>query len=300
MTRDMCGLARVLDDSDYSALGGVDGDYRVAKVFHDFSVARWVNDDNHKAAYDFGDSISPTASFGYFAKNDTAVGGYNCYEIAVPPEFLVGGDHDSTWVSVPGNGSDPDAGCTDGWNDPRDTTYCDNTYCDPVKVRLWGSYYIGFAADTDYYDSGDDDRYLQIKVNWEEEAMHDSTELWVTVLKYNASEDSLFLRGDNVTWSATDQFSPSDSVVVNVTDFCEGGNEAAALVLSLVPTTFDTITVPCSYGLLPKRYNCMPRVAWDSTGARHDLPFEYSFAVLQEESGGSCPYRKLPRQADSS
>ncbi len=137
MTRDMCGLARVLDDSDYSGLGGDDGDYRVCKVFHDFSVARWVDDDSYSSAYSFGDDISPTTSLGYFAKNDTTTAGtHNCYEIAIPPEFLVGEDNDSTWVSVPGNGSDPAAGCTDGWNDPRDTRYCDNSYCDPVKVRL--------------------------------------------------------------------------------------------------------------------------------------------------------------------
>lgn len=292
MTRDMCGFAAVLEDPDYAYLGGDDGGYRASKIFHEFSVARWVDDASYSSAYSFGDSISPTESFGYFGKHDTGDGDHNCYEIAIPPEFLVGEDSDGSWVSVPGNGSDPAAECTDGWNDPADTTYCDNLYCDPVRVRLWGSYYIGFRADTGYYDASKSDRYLKVKVDWDENAMCDSTELWVTILKYSSAGSGIFDDGENVTWAYTDQFSSSDSIVVAVHDFHEGGNEAAALVLSMVPTMFDTCLVECTQVVDPVRYNCMPRhtTSWSPTGTRQDLDFEYSFAVLQEPQGGSCPH----------
>ncbi len=292
--RDMCGLASVLDSTAYAGLGGVGeaypGGYRLQKIFHDYSIAKWVADDSHDAAYAFSDSISPSASLGLFLKNDTGQGAHNCYEIAIPPMFLADGDNDSTWVSVPGSGSDPAAGCTDGWNDPRDTTYCDNEYCDPVKVRLWGSYYISFVADTEYYDTSKSDRYLQVKVNWDEQAMSDSTELWVSLLEYSEADTNVYEIGESLTHVVTGQFAAGDSVVANIFDFCEGGNESVTMVLSLVPTVFDTFRVVCG-GNENVLFNCMPRVVYDhDLGARQDLSFRYSFAVLQKESGGGCPF----------
>ncbi len=294
--RDMCGLASVLDSVAYAGLGGDPleylGGYRVRKVFHDYSVAKWVDSDSYSSAYSFGSTVSPTSSLGLFGKYDKGTGGeHNCFEVAIPPMFVLDADHDSTWTYVPGNGSDAAAGCTDGWNDPRDTQYCDNDYCDPVKVRLWGSYYISFVADTDYYDATMDDSYLRVKLNWDEDSMSDSTELWVSVLKYSHADTNVFEIGDSLAQVATMQFAPGDSVVADIHDFCLGGNEAVTLVLSLVPTVFDTFPVTCST-LDRDNYNCMPRLVLGSnTQARQDLTFSYSFTVLQRtQLGGGCPY----------
>ncbi len=296
--RDMCGLASALDGEEYAGLGGDTlgylGGYRLQKVFHDYSIAKWVDSDAYNTAYSFGSDISPALSLGLFTKNDTVHDQYathNCYEIAVPPMFVLDGDNDSTWVYVPGNGSDSAAGCTDGWNDPRDVTYCDNEYCDPVKVRLWGSYYISFVADTTYYTASMDNSYLRVKLNWDEQAMSDSTELWVSLLKYSVADTNVYEIGDSLTQAATLQFAAGDSVVAEIRDFCRGGNEAVTLALSLVPTVFDTFPVVCS-ALDRVRFNCMPRlVLGDNTEARQDLSFRYSFAVLQDiDPGGSCPF----------
>ncbi|MFH1865614.1 MAG: FlgD immunoglobulin-like domain containing protein, partial [Candidatus Eisenbacteria bacterium] len=294
LRRDMCGLASVFDDPMYSYLGGTGGSpggERLRRVFHDFSVAKWVDSAEHDTTgrYLFPE-YSPRYDFGIFSKNDTVTAGsYNYWELPIPPIFTVTEESDGTWMSVPGNASDSLSGCTDGWNDPKNTSYCGNTYCDPVKVRLWGSYFIGFAADTSYYSSNDD-RYLEIKLNWSESAMNDSTELWVSILKYtdySATGDSLFLDGEYVKQVLTDQFAPGDSVVIVVPDFNEGGSEAAAVVLSLVPTVFDTIEVDCS-GALSSTV-CLPRRA--NSSASRDLEFTYSFIVTDgSEGSGGCPF----------
>jgi len=286
LRRDMCGLASVFDDAMYSSLGSSGGD-RLCRVFHDHSVAKWVDSDSLYAdeRYEYP-TYSPVDDFNIFTKIDTVSGRYNCWEIAIPPIFRVSDESDSTWRHVPGNASDSLAtGCTYGWNDPRDTRYCGNSYCDSVKVRLWGSYYIGFAADTAYYTTNDD-RYLEIRLNWAEEAMNDSTELWVSILKYSDySNDGyeLFLDGDHVKQVLTDQFSPADSVVIVVPDFNEGGSEAAAVVLSLVPTVHETVSIDCgnsSMGI------CLPR----RRNPSRDLAFTYSFTVWEgTDGGGSCP-----------
>ncbi len=134
-----------------------------------------------------------------------------------------------------------------------------------------------------------DDSYLRIKVNWDESAMSDSTELWATLLRYSSAGEGLFDYGSNVTVAGTDQFSPGDSIDVVINNFCEGRNEAVAVVLSLVPTMFDTCWIDCD-SFFDRKYNCMPRVAHDSTGAPQDLEFEYSFVVIQGDSAEYCPF----------
>lgn len=289
LRRDMCGLATVFDAAMYSSLGSSGGD-RLCRVFHDHSVAKWVDSDALYAdgRYEYP-LYSPVDDFNIFTKNDTnPTGQYNCWEIAVPPIFRVDAESDSTWRHVPGNASDPLAtGCTYGWNDPRDTDYCGNSYCDSVKVRLWGSYYIGFVADTTYYTTNDD-RYLEIRLNWPEAAMNDSTELWVSILKYSdylGDGYELYRDGDHVKQVLTDQFSPADSVVIVVPDFNEGGSEAAAVVLSLVPTVHEVVNIDCADTTMAL---CLPRRG-DGYPSR-DLAFTYSFTVYDGSSGGgSCP-----------
>jgi hypothetical protein len=299
LRQDMCGLASVLDDSMYSYLGGSGGSpggERLCRVFHDFSVAKWVDSAVYETTgrYLFP-NYSPRRDFDLFNKNDRDTGPFaihNYWELPVPPTFMVSYESDGSWQHVPGNASDSLSGCTTGWNDPRDTSYCGNTYCDPVKVRLWGSYYIGFAADTDYYDSNDD-RYLEIKLNWGEGAMHDSTELWVSILKYSdytAPGDSLFLDGGYLKQVLTDQFAPGDSVVIVVPDFNEGGSEAAAVVLSLVPTVSDPVSIDCT--ALTTKTVCLPRRANDYPS--RDLEFTYSFIVTDgSEGSGGCPFAEV-------
>ena len=292
LMRDMCGLARVLDDDGlYSDLGGSPprpGNYRIRKVFHNYSIARWLDDSTKSEYYSFGDDYSPTGNAGLFRKlsGDTN----SCWENAVPPQFVVGDEADSTWRYVPGNASDPrDADCDDGWNDPADSLFCGNDYCDPVVLRLWGSNYIAFKADTTYYSAEKDDRYLQIRIDWEEGAIHDSTELWVSVVQYPSAmgDSSLYLFGDEIVGAvATKTFGPAaDSVLINVPEFHEGGNEAAAVVMSLVATSHVPFEFDC--GLFEVQKYCFPRYTEWST----DLEYSYSFAVLQEDQGGGgCPF----------
>jgi hypothetical protein len=291
LRRDMCGLAAVFDDDTmYSSLGSSGGD-RLCRVFHDHSIAKWVDSDSLYADGRYEYPIySPVEDFNIFTKNDTdSSGHYNCWEIAVPPIFRVSDESDSTWRHVPGNASDSQAtGCTYGWNDPRNASYCGNSYCDSVKVRLWGSYYIGFVADTTHYTTNDD-RYLEIRLNWAEGAMNDSTELWVSILKYSdylGDGYELYLDGDHVKQVLTDQFSPADSVVIVVPDFNEGGSEAAAVVLSLVPTVHEATTIDCGDTTMAL---CLPRRG-DGYPSR-DLAFTYSFTVWKGSGGGggSCP-----------
>ena len=294
--RDMCGLARVLDDDDFDWLGGSGehpGEYRVRKAFHDFGVAKWVDardvPDTLCVDYWFGGDFHPTTSLGLFRKLDTVTqtSALNCWELAVPPEFYVSSGNDSVWKHVPGNAVDPASGCIDGWNDPVDTEFCDNTYCDPVKVRLWGTDYISFRADTTYY-SQPDDRYLRIKVDWDPGAMHEDTELWASVVKYPSARDTLplFRVGDEVESIATQQFGPADSTfTVDVHGFHEGGSEAVTLVLTVVTTDFSLEPQEC----FQQQTSCMRRFYPDSM---KDLEYSYSFAVLEVEDPGQggCPF----------
>ena len=291
LTRDLCGLARVLDDDDYSSLGGTGahpGEHRLKRIFHNYSIAKALDDTTISDYYSFGDSQSPVSDYGLFLKLDSEPeeDSIDCYENAVPPQFFVGQESDGVWRHVPGNASDQRAtGCDYGWNDPADSLFCDDSYCDSVKVRLWGSNYIAFKADTTYYNSQKSNRYLQIRLEWSAAAMHDSTELWAKLIKYSrATVHKEFFRlgrfavnGGEQVYGVGDTFA-----VINVPEFHEGGNEIAAVILSLVPTTFDTVRLECrpfehfSY--------CFPRRASEAT----DLTYSYKFKVLQEPSTG-CP-----------
>jgi len=295
LIRDMCGLARVLDDDSlYVDLGGGlpwPGNYRVRQVFHNYSIAKWLDDSTKSPYYSFGEDFSPTENACLFKKNpDDTVG---CWENAVPPQFTVGVEADSVWRHVPGNASDPDdEDCVRGWNDPTNDGYCHNDYCDPVVVRLWGSNYIALKADTTYYDAAKNDRYLQVKIDWEEGAMHDSTELWVSVVKYPSARDTIplyNLGAEAVGAVATKEFGPGDDgVLINIPEFHEGGNEGAAIIMSLVATSHTHFEFDC--GFTPVRKYCLPRYTeWPT-----DLEYSYSFAVLQEEQGGGgCPFVEI-------
>jgi hypothetical protein len=297
MTRDMCGLARVLDNSEYDHLGGDEeefpGGYRLAKVFHDYSVAKWIDDESYSEEYCFGDDLSVVESFELFEKNDTNYGDpnwTNCWEVAVPPIFVLGAEHDSGAVwSVPGNASDSLSDCLSGWNDPRDVNYCTNTYCDSVKVRLWGSYYIAFVADTSYYNAGKSNRYLHVDVAWPSGEMDEDVELWVSLIKYSAGDTLLYDEGDGVTHVATKVFSPGDTgFEAAIHDFHKGGNEAGALAMSLVATSYDTAIVNCGLEGI-KAFACLPR----TQAVDRDLSFSYSFSVRQEATGGGCPLLQI-------
>jgi hypothetical protein len=89
----------------------------------------------------------------------------------------------------------------------------------------------------------------------------------------------------------TDQFAPEDSVVIVVPDFNKGGSEAAAVVMSLVPTVFDPVYIDCGVG--PDKAICLPR-----RGNGHpsrDLAFTYSFTVTGGTGGGGggCPHAEV-------
>jgi hypothetical protein len=279
LMNDMCGLAKVLDDDvRYASLGGDDGAERLGIVFNDFAVAKWVDSDAYDAAYDCGENLSPPRDFGLFRKVDTGViesEPYNCWELAVPPRFTVAAP--GGWQCVPGNASE----CATGWNDPADTTYCNNEYCDPVVVRLWGSDYIVFQADT-LECQVEDDRYLKVQFTFAD-TVNAGTELWLDVLRYDCSPDSLYLRGSQLDTVTTYRLgSGTTAKTVEVHGLGEGGVESVVLVLSLVQTDAEYHETPCGLG-------CMPRL----TSPAVDLTYSYRFKVLDEPVGGGCPFVSL-------
>jgi hypothetical protein len=280
LMNDMCGLAKALDDDgQYGSVGGQDGPERLGIVFNDFAVAKWVNSTAHDSAYSFGEHLSPVRDFGVFVKVDTfALTGwpYNAWELAVPPRFVVGAP--CSWQNVPGNASE----CTTGWNDPTDTKYGNNSYCDPVVVRLWGSDYIVFQADT-LECQVEDDRYFRMEFTFSG-GVKTGTELWMDVLKYGCCPDSLYLRGNHLEAVTTYRLTPGTTgKTVEVHDLGEGGTESVVFVLSVVQTGLDYETTQCGWG-------CLPRVRESYGHPAVDLTYSYRFKVLNEPTGGGCPF----------
>ncbi|MFH1501773.1 MAG: FlgD immunoglobulin-like domain containing protein [Candidatus Eisenbacteria bacterium] len=292
LARDMCGLAEVLEHGDYAPLGETGGE-RLNQLFSDFSVAKWIDAvvDITNEDYWFQDAVHPVSSFGLFQKNDYGVGVWNCWELAVPPQFTVADESDGAWRRVPGNASQDVPGCANGWNDPTNDAYCDNAYCDTVVVRLWGSDYIAFKADTGYYDASKDDRFFRFRMTWDEGAMYPGTELWVSIIEYtNVNGDPLYKQGGAVSNVRTSQYGAADlGFAKDVFDFHEGGVEAVAVVLSLVQTDYARVEQDCSLPPpepIPAFVACMSRI----DESPKDLKYSYSFSVFEEVHSGGCPF----------
>ncbi len=282
---DMCGLADVFDGDQFSDLGGTapnPGEFRLREVFSDFGVAKWVDSDSLDSVYDFGGYVSPGGSFGLFQKLDGGTGPYgdahlNCWEIAIPPKHLMDAAHEAMWRTVPAYGTD----CPDGgWNDPTNNDFCENEYCHPVEVSLWGSDYIVFVADTTYY-AGDD---LTVTLDWSGDGMAEGTELRVSVLEYGCVRDALYLFGDELDDINEYQYGPGQTgATYRFHQFGEGGAESVVVVLSLVQTDYERSEEECGPGYVEW---CMQR-----TTANHiDLAYSYSFQAKKTLPGGGCPF----------
>jgi len=296
LTRDMCGLARTLDDPYYDYLGGDGehpGEYRLARIFSDYSVAKWVDDPTLDSAYSMGGYWSPAYNGGFFQKRDMGMGAqyHNAWEISVPPKFVIGQEHEGTVWSVPGNASDPlDTDCTDGWNDPTNNDFCGNDYCQPVKVSLWGTDYIVFLADTNYYSSSDG-KYLRTVFQWDPESMDPGTELWINVLRYPTARDDLYDYGNELAQVETHVYGPGSSTAAfNTHYFGDGGTEAVVIVLTVVETDFDnSSTMQDQCGAPPSSSFTKPACMQRTEDYPRDLTYSYSFVVQGTGSSG-CPF----------
>lgn len=286
MERTFCGLAKILNDQElYGYVGhGTPWEWpgaaRASIVFADYGIARWVDHDNYDSDYYFGPSFSPCWSAGQFRKihlDEPAA----YWELAIPPEFVLDGDNVDQWTEYPNAG---DANCPDGWYDYEHGYEPGTSYehlCVPVKVDLWGSNYIVFRADTDYFTQSWDDT-LVLEFDWTGN-MHQDAMLWMSVLTYPTSADSLFLHGAELQTVFTDmhrQWDPQ-TVTITVPDFKRDHTEAVVVVLTVTDRLYDIDHDP--------EYKCMRRMAYTEGGP--DLVFSYRFKVVGSyDPGGGCPF----------
>ena len=282
MERTFCGLAVLLDDDElYGYLGygpEWDGAWRVSNVFADYGIARWVDDDGYDPAFYFGPDYSPCWSQGQFRKVDSGSLAY--WELAIPPEFVLGADNVDQWTGYP----DPaDQDCPDGWFDHE---HGDDPsighFCVPIQVDLWGSNYLTFRADTDYFTQGWDDT-LVVEFDWTT-GMNPHVQLWLSVLTYRESADSLFLHGDKLREVLTSEHTPYDpqTATIRVPGFKRDDNEAVVVVLTVTDRSY---TIDHDSG-----YKCLRRKDYDGEDLV-DLSYTYRFKVVGTyDPGGGCPF----------
>jgi hypothetical protein len=285
MERTFCGLAEILDDDSefgstlgYGGMYGSDGAYRTAHLFSNYGIARWVNYPvfNSPSGYEpyyFGPDFSPSGSAGQFRKIDAGAGAV--WEYAIPPEFLVGGENLGQWTSYPDT-ADPCSESSPGWYDRwHDTLNVYTHACMPVKVDLWGSNYLVFRADTLLFGPTAVDT-LVVQFSWVDSTganlMNPRVGLWLSVLRYKASLDSLFLRGDlldlPVETGAAGRW--MTGTTVRVPRFRRDGNEAVVIVLTLVANNYST-------GMAED--GCLVRRDYHGGEPCVDLRYSYRFRV---------------------
>ena len=291
MERTFCGLAEILGGASYDWLGDAppggygDGVYRVNKVFSDYGIARWLNSPEitnpsnpDDKPYYFGPDYSPSVSIKQFHKVDADTDAI--WEYAIPPEFVLDLGDFNVWTEYP----DTTVGsvCDTGWYDvARGAAF--NHDCVPMQADLWGSNYLVFRADTDIYNGPSWNDTLVVEFDWAGN-MNPHVELWMSVLTYPVSHDSLFLdRYTNGSVDTTVVYDSSTSgATVRVPDFKEDYNEAAVIVLTVASTT-DAIDLDPEYG-------CLRRMTYDGE-PRVDLRYSYRFQVAgTHEPGGGCPF----------
>ncbi len=283
--RTFCGLTKILSDGDYWRLGhatgweGV-GEARTSTLFADYGIARWVDHDNYDPDYYFGSDYSPCWSAGQFRKihlDEPAA----YWELAIPAEFVLDADNVDEWTEYP---DAADTSCHDGWYDYEHGYEPGTSYdhlCVPIKVDLWGSNYLVFRADTDYFTQSWDDT-LVLEFDWTGN-MDQDVMLWMSVLTYPESADSLFLHGAELQSVFTDvhrQWDPQ-TVTIRVPDFKRDHTEAVVVVLTVTDRLYEIDH--------DSTYRCMRRMAYAEGGP--DVVFSYRFKVVgTHDSGGGCPF----------
>ena len=302
--RSFCGLAGILDSSEFSSLGyapageyeGHDGWYRLNGLFSDYGIARYVDCSDEVAAYGFGPDYSAYTSAGQFQKvdNDTAWSFNALWEYAIPPEFVLDNDNLGTWTSYPAQCPDGDPGDV-GWQDvlhPHNH-HTTGIYhgCVPVQVDLWGSNYLAFRADTLAFGWCSADT-LVVQFSWVDtndiNQMNPRAELWLSVLRYECSVPDLFGKGSRLRSGVETQRYryPTTGAVVHVPAFRRDANEAVVIVLTVVPTDHGPQADPLTGA-------CQRRDPDFGEDACMDLHYSYRFRVQSnppEPPGGGCPF----------
>jgi hypothetical protein len=150
----MYALARVLDDSAYTALGGSGenpGEERLIELWRLYSLAKWIDDDSIDSDYRYDPAttgrIRPWKTMGLFTRNAESAA---CSSFCVPPEFVVGASLDCGDSAVSGL-----------WKYPEESSDCQRR----IEVWTYGSDYISFLADTLQFDA--DDKSLFVTVDWD-------------------------------------------------------------------------------------------------------------------------------------
>lgn len=305
MERTFCGLAGILDDDQefgsilgYAPGNGYDGGHRVSQLFSNYGIARWVDPpvltQGNPQPYDFGPAFSPCRSAGQFRKIDINQYAQNAlWEYAIPPEFVLDNGGVGTWTSYPapcpGNPAEV------GWQDTTHAIGVPGIWhgCVPIQVPLWGSNYLVFRADTLDFGWGSTDT-LVVKFSWVGEnsvnLMSPHVELWLSVLRYSASVDSLFLRGDRLRLPvATERYDrTTGGATVKVPAFRRDANEAVVIVLTLVARDYSIAPIE------NHRFGCLTRKRWwNSDEPCVDLRYSYRFRVQANPPpppGGGCPF----------
>jgi hypothetical protein len=289
MERTFCGLARILDGEEFEEVLGHDsGADRVGQLFSNYGIARWVNHETatpgNPQPYYFGPDFSPCRSAGQFRKvdKDTTWSFNALWEYAIPPEFILDEDNVGNWTAYPA--SCPDDPDSMGWQDVTHAIGVPGIWhgCVPVQVDLWGSNYLVFRADTLEFGQSCVDT-LVVQFDWSDTAdaslMNPHAELWLSVLLYKASVDSLFLRGDRLKLPVTTVVydHSTKGATVRVRQFRRNSNEAVVIVPTLVAADYDG-----AVGCVSRRhYADEPCV---------DLHYSYRFRVGLHGPGSGCPF----------
>lgn len=194
----MLGLARALDSNDYSGLGGSGarpGDERLRAVFHNYSIAKWLNNPSpsfYLGRYGFSRGLIPSAvplfDNTYNPKDKRTA-------LEVPPRFVVtqaqiAADLDTLthrWCFLDVNQG--------GSNISRLT-------CDSIAVYPYSADYIQFDADP-YFATNGKENTFRFQMAWLPDSLPGLSKagnsLRVSAITYPVRSDSLYLYGTTAT-----------------------------------------------------------------------------------------------------
>ncbi|MEK7347441.1 MAG: FlgD immunoglobulin-like domain containing protein [Candidatus Eisenbacteria bacterium] len=192
----MLGLARALDASEYSYLGGSGarpGDARLRNVFHNYAVAKWLDNASgsfYGGKYGLGRGITPSAQPGFFDNSFNPCDRRSVTE--VPPKFAVGQARVTADTTLSVKRCVTDAGIGDGCAGSLET-------CDSIFVNPYGTDYIQLEASP-YLESNGKSNTLRFRMTWDPSEVPGTypagNDLRVSAIVYAAKSDSLYLRGD--------------------------------------------------------------------------------------------------------
>jgi hypothetical protein len=191
----MYGLAQTLANPEYSYLGGSTGPQRLRNLFHDYSLAKWINNSSpsfFQGKYGFTHGIMPSWTPGFFVNTNNP-----CFPSAatvIPPRYLVGAER---------VGSDSVMAIGGVWQvTDHNPCFGYDTYSfDSVGVGVYSSDYIQLDAGP-YFSGNGNQNTLTVRLNWnpaDYPGPGSGNSLRVSAITYSVSADSLYRMGTYVT-----------------------------------------------------------------------------------------------------